>query len=336
MNSADTWLQVTPKGLYCAPGDFYIDPTHRVERAVVTHAHADHARYGNHSVLATPNTLDIMKIRYGESAYVQRQELDYGKSLKVGDVTVTLFPAGHVLGSAQVLMDYKGERVIAAGDYKRRPDPSTQACELIKCHVFITEATFALPVFTHPPAEQEIAKLLAALRQFPDRVTVVGAYSLGKAQRVMAELKAAGYNAPIYMHGAIKKISDYYLDQGWPLGELIPASQVSKDQLKGQVLIAPPSALADKWSASLPDPLTAMASGWMRVRARAKQRGVELPLVISDHVDWPELVETIQDVEADEIWITHGREDALMRQCELMGIASRPLRLIGYEDEDSD
>ena len=226
---------------------------------------------------------------------------------------------------------------MVSGDYKRKADPTCTAFEPVECDVFITEATFALPVFSHPDPETEIAKLLSSLRLFPERCHVIGAYSLGKAQRLIALIRLAGYDQPIYLHGAQQKLCQLYQDLGIDLGELKPATAGEKgkprEDLAGQIVIAPPSALADKWSRRLPDPLVVMASGWMQIRQRAKQSGVELPLILSDHADWADLIRTIDDVAPAEVWVTHGREEALIRALALKGVKARALSLIGYEDD---
>jgi putative mRNA 3-end processing factor len=239
-----------------------------------------------------------------------------------------------VLGSAQILLEHAGERVIVTGDYKRSPDPTCAPFAAAPCDLFITEATFGLPVFQHPPIANEIAKLLGAQRESPDRCVLVGAYALGKAQRIIAELRAAGWQEPIYLHGAMEAMCRLYESLGVPLGDLRSVAGVPKAALEGAIIICPPSALNDRWSRRLPNPLTAMASGWMRVRQRVRQRGVEQPLVISDHADWAELTATIAEVNPGETWITHGREDALLRWCELHQRKARALALTGYEDED--
>jgi len=238
------------------------------------------------------------------------------------------------LGSAQILLEHAGERVVVTGDYKRRFDPTCAPFEPVPCDVLITEATFGLPVFTHPPIEDEIAKLLAAREANGDGCILIGAYALGKAQRVIAELRRAGYDAPIYIHGAMQKMCDLYMAHDVPLGELILATGLAKAEMKGGIVIAPPSAMNDRWAQRLPDPITAMASGWMRVRQRARQRNVELPLVISDHADWNELTDTLLELRPSETWITHGRTDALGRWCELHQLKARALDLVGREEED--
>ena len=328
-------LHPRPEGLYCPPGEFFIDPVRPVERALITHGHSDHARSGHGNVLATRQTLDIMAIRYGADFAGETQAAAFGETLQVGDVSVTFHPAGHVLGSAQIAVEHGATRIVASGDYKRQPDSTCDAFEPVACDVFITEATFGLPVFRHPDDRDEIARLLKSVAQFPERAHVVGAYALGKAQRVIRLLRNAGYDRPIFIHGALERLSAYYTAEGIDLGILQPATidRSGKADFAGAVVVGPPSAFADRWARRFPDPVSAFASGWMRIRQRAKQRGVELPLIISDHSDWDELVGTILETGAGEVWVTHGREEALVRWCELAGIAARPLHLVGYEDE---
>ena len=328
------WIKITSAGIYCEPGDFHIDPVHPVQRAVVTHGHGDHARPGNERVLATPGTIAIMQQRYGEAASGALQPLAYGEMLPIGDVTVRLEPAGHVLGSAQIVLEYRAARVVVSGDYKRRPDPTCEPFEPCACDVFITEATFGLPVFRHPPDSQEIDKLLHSLALFPERCHLVGVYALGKCQRLLALLRRAGYQEPVYLHGALVGLTELYESLGVPLGPVLPATGLARDALRGRIVLAPPGAIADLWSRRLPDPLVAMASGWMRVRQRAKARGVELPLVISDHADWDELTATIEEVAAGEVWVTHGREEALVHYATRRGYRARALALAGFEEDE--
>jgi putative mRNA 3-end processing factor len=327
-------LVPTPSGVCCKLGGFHIDPTRVVERAVITHAHSDHARAGHGAVLATRETLDLMRLRYGENFAGTTQALAYGESVNLGGAKVTFHPAGHVLGSAQIAVEAEGLRIVASGDYKNVADPTCSPFELVACDVFITEATFALPVFRHGDPDAEIAKLLHSVAVFPERAHLVGAYSLGKAQRVIALLRKAGYTAPIYLHGAMEKITNYYVNRGIELGELRLVRGATKQNLAGTIALCPPSALNDLWTRRFPDPLAAFASGWMRVRARARQQGVALPLVISDHADWDELTETITGLGAGEIWVTHGNEEALVHYASTKGLAARPLALVGYDDEE--
>lgn len=333
MSAPFSWIRPEPWGVHIVPADCWVDPGRAVDKALVTHGHADHARGGHGETVATPETLAIMELRYNtrEGAV----PVEYGETIRLaGGVDATYIPAGHVLGSAQILLEHAGERVIITGDYKRRSDPTCALFEVTPCDIFITEATFGLPVFAHPPIAEEMAKLLAALDNHPDQCVLVGAYALGKAQRVIAELRKAGHHAPIYLHGAMEKMCRLYEEHGVDLGNLRLVAEHTKDDMRGSIIIAPPSALNDRWSRRLPDPITAMASGWMRVRQRARQRGVELPLVISDHADWTELTQTIAEVNPAETWITHGREEALLRWCELNQRRARALALVGREDED--
>lgn len=326
---ADQILHPTEAGLYCPPGDFFIDPLRPVARALITHAHGDHARAGHGAVLATRETLDIMAIRYGEDFAGGTQIAD--GPLRIGETTVSFHPAGHILGSAQIsVTPDKGPEIVVSGDYCRSPNPTCAPFEPVSCDIFVTEATFGLPVFRHPDPADEMARLLASMGEFPDRPHLIGAYALGKAQRLIALARAAGLDGPIAIHGALQRLCDYHIGQGIELGELIPATA---EEVPAQMVIAPPSAFASSWVQRFRDPVIGFASGWMQVRARARQRGVELPLVISDHVDWPQVTATIRDLAPSEVWITHGAEDGLMRWCELQGIPARPLRLIGYEDE---
>lgn len=329
-------LRPTPEGLYCPPGDFYIDPVRPVSRAVVTHGHSDHARSGHGAVLATSQTLAIMAERYGDDFSEQRQPLEYGGLTTHNGVEIGMAPAGHVLGSAQAIIRHQGLTMVVSGDYKRRRDPTCKGFEPVPCHVFISEATFGLPVFTHPPDAEEIGRLVQSLGQFPDRAHLVGAYALGKAQRVICLLREAGWDRPIYVHGALERLNRLYAREGVDLGTILPATGLKKDALGGEVVIGPPSATQDRWARRFADPVTAFASGWMLVKARARQRGVELPLVISDHADWGELIETFDELRPEEIWITHGREEGLLRWAEINGMKARALRLVGYDEDDDE
>src|SRR5690606_314948 len=203
-----------PAGLYCPPGDFYIDPVRPVARAVITHGHADHARPGHGAVAATPQTLRIMAERYGEAFAERREPADYGQTFGRDGVEVTLVPAGHVLGSAQAVVRWRGLTMVVSGDYKRRRDPTCAPFEPVPCDVFISEATFGLPVFTHPDDAGEIARLLRSVAQFPERAHLVGAYALGKAQRVIRLLREAGWTRPVYVHGALERLNRLYESEG--------------------------------------------------------------------------------------------------------------------------
>jgi putative mRNA 3-end processing factor len=323
-------------GLCCVPGDFVIDPVRPVPRAVITHGHGDHARPGHGVVLATRETLAIMAARYGEEFAAAAQPVSYGETTSHNGVDVTLVPAGHVLGSAQIVLRWKGLTTVVSGDYKRRRDPTCAPFEPVLCDVFVSEATFGLPVFRHPDDKGEIAKLLKSVDQFPERAHLVGAYALGKAQRLICLLREAGYDRPIFVHGALATLNALYEAHGVSLGQLAAATTDTRDAFAGAIILAPPDSLADRWSRRFADPLPVFASGWMRVRARARQRHVELPLVISDHADWDELTETFRELHPEEVWLTHGEEEALLRWASLNGVQARALSLAGYGDEDGE
>ena len=335
-NTAEDWLEVSPEGLFCVPAGHYVDPTRPVDKAIITHGHADHARPGHGEVIATPETLAIMRIRYPEDA-AEQYVLQYHERMELpGGVKLWLAPAGHILGSAQVVLEYHGQRVVVSGDYKRHDDPTCKPFELVPCDVFITEATFALPVFTHPPLVNELSKLMRSLETFPEKAHLIGAYSLGKCQRVMMALREAGYKKPFYLHGALVRLTEYYESLGMDFGEWHPVGEISRKNneiFRGHVVLCPPSALSDRWSRRMPDPVTAMASGWMQIRARVRQRRAELPLVVSDHADWPDLIRTVEETGAKDVWITHGRVDALQRALALKGIQAKALDLVGREEE---
>lgn len=326
----------TPSGLYCPLADVHVDPVRPVERALITHAHSDHARAGHRQVLATAETLAIMAARYGEDFCEARQTAILGRKLGLGGVDVTFHPAGHVLGSAQIAFEAGGLRIVASGDYKRQADPTCLPFEPVPCDVFISEATFALPVFHHPDPGHEIGKLMDSLALFPERAHLVGAYSLGKAQRIIAMARQAGHQAPIYLHGAMEKVTRLYQDFGIELGALQLVRDVKPAELAGAIVLCPPSAAQEVWSRKMPDPLSVYASGWMRIRARARQSGAELPLVISDHADWPDLQRSILETGCSELWVTHGQEDALVHWARSRGLKAQPLHMIGYGDEEAE
>lgn len=334
MPAADI-LTLSPEGLYCPAGQFHIDPMRPAERALITHAHSDHARAGHGKVLATAETLALMRARLGENFAGSAQSIELGKTIRLGDVAVTFWSAGHVLGSAQIALAQGASRTVVSGDYKRAADPTCEGFEPIACDVFVSEATFGLPVFRHPPAALEIARLLASCALFPERTHLVGAYSLGKAQRLAALLRQAGYERPIYVHGAMAAVLDVYRAHGQDFGDVRPVDASSRRGLAGEIVLCPPAALADPWARRFADPLRALASGWMRIRARAKQSRIELPLVISDHADWDGLCATIGEVGCAEVWVTHGQEDALVHWAQSQGLRAQPLRLMGYGDESS-
>lgn len=323
-DALEDWLRPTPAGLWCEPGGFHIDPQRAVPRALVTHGHADHARPGHGAVLATPETLAIMALRYPRDRPA-RQPVRYGETVRLGDVTVRLAPAGHVLGSAQAVLEYRGRRVVVSGDYKRAPDPTCTAFEPVRADVFITEATFGLPVFRLPDDMAETARLLRSVETFPDRCHVVGAYSLGKCQRLLSLLRRAGYDRPVWLHRTLHEMTELYRRLGADFGETRPLGNARG--LAGEIVLHPPG--PEQQTDRFAEPVRVFASGWMQIRAHARRRGVELPLAISDHADWTGLTTTIAETGAPEIRVTHGAPDALVHWVQGRGLDARPLATPG-------
>jgi len=337
MVDPESWMEVREGGFYCVPADCYVDPMTPVARAVVTHGHADHASKGHGTVWATPETIDIMRTRYYMDEETTAVPLRYGQRHDLGGgVTLWFASAGHILGSAQAVFEYNGQRIVAAGDFKRHPDPTCAPFEVVPCDVFITEATFALPVFQHPPLEAEVEKLMRSMRTLPDRTHIVGVYALGKCQRVMKTLRLAGYEHPFYIHGALKRLTELYESYGQDFGAWQLVSEIDrkhKDRFRGKIVLCPPAQINDRWSRRFADPLPTVASGWMQIRARARQKRAELGLVVSDHADWNDLLRTCRETKAKTVWITHGRVEALEYALKKEGIDAKGLHLIGLDEE---
>ena len=327
------WLIKKKSGLFCKPGNFYIDPMLPVEKALITHAHTDHARPNNKKILATKETIDIMRIRYQENYCKTKQNISYGESINISGVKVKFIPAGHIIGSAQILLEYMGERVVVSGDYKRKKDKTCIPFEVNNCHTFITEATFALPVFMHPDDKIEAKKIIDSLKKNSSQTHLIGVYALGKCQRLICLLRDLGFNKTIYLHGALIKISEYYISKDINLGIIKSASEL-KDFKGGELILCPPSALHDRWSQKFKDAIKGFVSGWMNIRQRIKQKNINLPIVISDHSDWKELIDTIIEVSPDKVLVTHGREEALLSFLNKKGLKCGSLNLLGFEDED--
>lgn len=313
-------LEMRPEGLFCPAGGFFIDPMRRVARAVITHGHADHLRRGMGELTATPETISIADVRIGRGGYGDAAPLPYGERRQMGGATVWLAPAGHCLGSAQVVIEAEGKRAVITGDCKRDADPSCAPFEVVLCDLLVTEATFGAPVWRFPLPETQIARLMKSLGLFPERTHIIHAYSLGKAQRLIAELRLAGWVDPIYIHRALTGICQVYQKAGINLGVLPPVEKGAAS-LKGAIIFAPPSGADDAWRDRVRDPVIVSASGWNRGGKRAG--GSELPLVMSDHSDWDALTATILETGAKEVWIDHGPPAALAHWCAGHGISAR-------------
>jgi putative mRNA 3-end processing factor len=317
-------VTATPQGLYCAAGDFYIDPIEPVARAVITHAHGDHARPGSQAYLATAASLPILRHRLGAAASLAA--LEYGEAVQLGGARVSLHPAGHVLGSAQVRIeaDTGGGREawVVSGDYKRGADPTCAPFEVVPCDVFVTEATFAAPIYRWEPGEAVAGDVLAWWRDCAAEgsTALLFCYAFGKAQRLLAELGrleaggAALPNGPIYLHGAMVELVALYRAAGVAMPETAHlGDDVPRASYPGRLVLAPPSAYRSPWMRRFKAFETAFASGWMRVRGAQRQRGHDRGFVLSDHADWPELTRTAAETGARRILVMHGRADLLVR-----------------------
>lgn len=304
-------IRVAPEGLYCELGDFYIDPWRPVRQAVITHAHSDHARWGSKVYFASEKSIPLLKLRLGEDLTFQGKK--WGEKFKMGSVWVSLHPAGHILGSAQVRVEYRDQVWIASGDFKRTPDPSCDAFEVQPCDTFISEATFALPVYKWDRGEVTAQKIFDWWQADQERPTMLFCYALGKAQRVLAELKNLT-DRPVYIHGAVEKLTQIYREAGIEMLPTLPVLEADKSyQFKGDLILAPPSAHRSPWMKRFKEPQTAFASGWMQVRGTRRRKGYEKGFALSDHADWNELNQTINETKARDIFLTHGRTDVLAR-----------------------
>jgi putative mRNA 3-end processing factor len=305
-------LKLTDQGLYCEAGDFFVDPWRPVPRAVVTHAHSDHARWGCERYLASREGERVLRARLGEKARIR--VVDWGERVDVGGVAVSLHPAGHILGSAQVRIEYRGETVVVSGDYKTEPDPTCTPWEPVRCHTFVTESTFGLPIYRWPPQSEVFAEVDAWWRANAEagRASLILGYSLGKAQRVLAGLDPSV--GPIYTHGAVEKLTDEYRASGVTLPPTTHVSAMPRGtSWAGAMIVAPPSADATPWTRRFGALSNAFASGWMRIRGTRRRRALDRGFVLSDHVDWPSLISSIEATGAERVWVTHGYTAQVVR-----------------------
>lgn len=313
----------TPAGLYCSRGDFYIDPWQPVPRAVITHAHGDHARWGHEQYLTAADGEFVLRTRMGPQAHIST--LKYGEPLTLGEVEVSFHPAGHVLGSAQIRLEHAGEVWVVSGDYKVAADPTCQPLEIVRCHTFITESTFGLPIYRWPDHEALARSLNDWWRAMRDegRAAVVYAYSLGKAQRVLAALDPS--IGPIYCHGAVEKLNAAYRFTGIELPETKHAGGAEVKSWAGAIIVAPPSAAGSPWQRKFGDASTAFASGWMAVRGARRRRAVDRGFILSDHADWPGLCSTIAATGAGRVLVTHGQVPVMVRWLREQGLDAHAL-----------
>jgi putative mRNA 3-end processing factor len=336
LQAVDNLLQLNPDGLYCAAGDFYIDPWNPVERAIVTHAHADHLCPGSKSYLSARLCEALLRARVGMEAVIE--SLAYGEARHINGVRVSFHPAGHILGSAQVRIEYQGQIWVASGDYKLAPDPTCAGFETVPCHTFITESTFALPIFHWPEPGETLDEINAWWRgnQVAGKASVLFAYPLGKAQRVLAGIDSS--IGAIYTHGAVERFNGIYRDGGIAL----PATQYArsappKTDWTRALILAPPMAKTAPWLRRFGDFSTGMASGWMRIRGTRRRRSIDRGFVLSDHADWPALLSAIRGSSAERVWVTHGYRAPLARWLAENGVDADAIetRFAGEQDAEA-
>jgi len=328
-------LRTDDRGLFCEAGGFYIDPWRPVERAVISHAHGDHASWGSAAYLGAEPSVPILRRRLGEAARIEG--VPFGERVRMGGVTVSFHPAGHILGSAQVRVERGGEIWVFSGDYKRRADPTCETFEPVACHTFITEATFALPIYRWddtPVVAREIFDWWEANRE-AGRASVLFCYALGKAQRILGEL-ARLTDRSAFVHGSIEPLNECYRRAGIAMLPTRPVSETAKGQsFAGELVLAPPSAGGSTWMRRFGPASTAFASGWMRVRGTRRRRGFDRGFVISDHADWPDLLQTFEEIGAERVLTTHGYAEPLARYLRERGMAAGTLTT-PFEGETED
>ncbi|MCU0386219.1 MAG: ligase-associated DNA damage response exonuclease [Flavihumibacter sp.] len=326
-------LSFTPSGIYCSPGGFYIDPWKPVEKAVITHAHSDHARWGSKHYLCHPDTAPLLQLRLGP---VDVQSLSWGEQLDINGVRISLHPAGHIIGSSQVRVEYKGEVWVVSGDYKVVPDGISGPFEPVPCHHFVTESTFGLPIYQWEDQEiiyQQIRQWVLD-NQAAGYSSVLLAYSLGKAQRVISCL--APLQQPIYAHGAIANVQETLIQAGWNLTPVVRVPvEPNRNQLKGSIVVAPPSADGSSWLKKFGAAKVAVCSGWMQVRGNARRRNVDAGFVLSDHADWNGLKTAVKATGASAVYVTHGFQAAFSRYLTEQGIEAKEIQTdYGTEEQE--
>ena len=326
-------IEPTDAGLYCAAGGFHIDPWKPVPRAVITHAHGDHLRPGSAAYLCSVDAMPVVRQRLGSDAGLT--SVNYGETLSLDGVRVSLHPAGHILGSAQVRVEHRGEVWVASGDYKRQADPTCRPFEPQRCHTFISEATFALPVFRWDEPSVTIAEIGAWVEEMrlSQRPAVLFGYALGKAQRVLAELCALRMDRPVFVHGALLPLIDTYRDAGIAMPPVRRATDAGRGvSFAGELIVAPIAARGSTWMRRFSDHSAAFASGWMRIRGARRRRAYDRGFALSDHADWSDLLRTIEETAAERIFVTHGYTDILAQYLRERGLDASGWRT-QYEGE---
>jgi len=318
-----------PEGLYCPAGDFYIDPMQPVPRAVVTHAHGDHARSGSGLYHVARAGGGLMRERLGAASDIR--EFAYGERFTLGETVLSLHPSGHVLGAAQIRIEGRGLVAVVSGDYKRDPDPTCVPFEPVPCDIFVTESTFGLPIYRWPPMSGVVEEILVWLDECAARgvPAVLFSYALGKAQRILAEL-ATRTDRTVHLHGAMVRLVEAYREAGVHMLPTVPVSDSAKGRdFAGELVMAPPSAAGSPWMKRFSKASTGFASGWMQVRGARRRRGYDRGFIVSDHADWSGLIRSVDDCGAKRIYVTHGDGEALIRHLRETGHDARPLRSLG-------
>ena len=326
MAQREALLQLDGSGLWCPRGGFHIDPWRPVPRALITHAHGDHARWGMGSYTCGEGSVGLLKRRVGQDSTIL--EVKRGDKIRIGEVDVSFHPAGHVLGSSQIRVEHDGQVWVCSGDYKRDEDPTCAPFEVVPCDTFISEATFALPIYTWSSGADLAREILAwwDANVRAGKASIIFCYALGKAQRILGEL-AQFVDRPVYVHGAVEPLVEAYREAGVKLLPTVKVSDTEKGtSFKGELILAPPSAHGSTWLRRFGDYETAFASGWMRVRGARRRRGYDRGFVLSDHADWRGLLSTIADTGATKVLATHGYKDVLARTCREAGLEAKVLQ----------
>ena len=325
-------IERTQEGLYCRAADAWVDPWRPVPRALITHAHADHARPGCGEYWAVASSEGVLRQRLGQD--ITLHPVQYGEEHWLGQCRVSFHSAGHVLGSAQIRLEVDGEVWVVSGDYKRDADPSCEPFEPVPCDVLITEATFGLPIYRWQTGTEVAEEIRAWWQGDRQRPSLLFCYAFGKAQRLMAELNAIGVDDEVLLHGAVETVTRHYRAAAVPMTPSRPVSDLPRsDTLAGRLVLAPPSAHRSSWMRRFRSPQTGFASGWMAVRGARRRRGYERGFVLSDHADWPGLIQTVRQSGARKVYVTHGQSDVLARYLrEVEGIEAEPLETL-FEGE---
>ena len=336
-STSNSLLRLDDRGLFCARGGFHVDPWQPVERAIITHAHGDHARAGNTIAYCAEQCVPVLRHRLGPDEKIQG--VPYGQKFSLGDAKVSFHPAGHILGSAQARIECDGQVWVVSGDYKRAHDPTCAPFEVVECDVFITEATFGLPIYKWESGAETARQILKwwdeNIRE--NRPAILFCYALGKAQRVLAELAQLDKTRQIYTHGAVESLTQVYRAQGIEMLDTQLVGETTRGKsFAGELILAPPSAYRSPWMKRFKGADTGFASGWMRVRGNRRRRGYDRGFILSDHADWPDLLRTVEDTKARVTLPTHGSVDVLSRYLNERGQKAIPLHLAAFGGEGED